>query len=221
MAYLDLSTFTQAGTPVLTISPDEKVSWAVVEKRDDVRLYYDFGEGYFGGFDWTIEWDSEVTDTDGTKAYPYFLVLSNGLGDMPNIASAYNYIAVFVDCGGPYYYLYDQVHGGATGSDYNWTNHAHFWYTLNYEVAVGAYGTLTLIIYNDAERTSVKDTLVVACGSVPNYRYMYAFNSQDGSGSGDDDDTTGYSQNFELTGFGSAQQLFNNNNITALVSGII
>ncbi len=168
MSIEDFSTYTEVdGTGVLTVT-SSKITGLNVDKDIDAYVYKDFTANHFNRlkvyFEVNIESGSDVggigymgfSDTVGTKA----------------AWEATSLIAGMAKVGGPLYKVI-LIRGNSVASD-NYTGSAD---TLYYCTIVRAAGSdsATLLVYDDAPRTNLLDTLAVAGYGANKWQYAYGF----------------------------------------------
>lgn len=178
MAYQDFTTYTE-------VDPDGKLSqsstrstWAAVTAHTEY-LYKDFGVAYFAG-NFTHKFDVNFSSVGGVGEIELW-GLANDLGDFHDLLVANKSEIVFSLSGG---ILYIQEIYGGTGY-YNTANTpttaTTYYCKVNYDSAVGTYGTFYLNVYpTDADRTdntNVISSKSLALHATPSFRYLYAAQS--------------------------------------------
>ena len=198
MANQDLTTYTEVDSNNRLTVISSKVTFAGLQKGDDAWVYYDFGANYFDGdFEHLLEVYLDASDAWG---FGSVWALTNTIDGTYDIAAAngdYLIVAIGKDASN-YRIQIRELDGGTKYSDtYVPSLDTLYYLKVKRDEAVGTYGTLYCYIYDDADRTSLVDTLTITLhSSKKDFRYFFALLSHGQSGSSATID--GYGQNHNL-----------------------
>jgi len=188
--YEDLTTFTEAGTANRIVVEPTQVTYVGLAQNNTTYLYKDYGAAYFGDFD--IEFEAQISRAVESTSQVTMLMLSNVLGNFPQIDTANEGLLVdFWWASNVTYWRLRDFNGDAqdllTQGDAQalW----HYWFKVTRSGT-----TITLYIYDDADRTSLVDTLSIT-GATTTYRYMNAMGSR---ASGVSDTLDGMNKNYKI-----------------------
>jgi hypothetical protein len=187
----DFSTYAETDPQTVVTVTATKVSWVGLDKDGTTRVLYDKGAAHFGNFqhlvtisasaaiysgDVLAQWAVCNSSTATTATYPIL------------------YIQITYNTTSWRIYLVERDDANNAQSDLT--------AAINYGTSTVKYFTIarsgtdfTCAIYNDASRTSLFDTLVIANVTETTMRYVYALAPQAGTR---DTDFTGYTENLDL-----------------------
>lgn len=181
MANEDLTTYTEVDSAGdITVTPDtvamdtmrnNAVSWVVDDKGAD---------HFAGALAFEHLFDLDLTAGDGATMTAG--VLANIEGTRQDIIDASeDSIGTQNAIAPPNVALkLEELDGGSSHVDSKTIIVAHYWFRFSYNPLVGSFGTITLLIYSDSDRTVLVDTQSVTLhSSVKSYRYNHAIQSID------------------------------------------
>ena len=179
MALEDFTTYTEVDPLNRFTVTSHNIDVFDLSKSEDAYVYSDKGVDHFDG-DYEHLEDAIIHNTTSHRSECGLWGLSNVVDELNTLLSTYDVHALSV--------LYEtpdvrfQLYEGVSGSLYSdsflgGSFETAYYFKIIRGESVGTYGTLYCYIYDDAERTSLVDTLSLALHEKRDFRYVYAVNS--------------------------------------------
>lgn len=182
-ASISLDDFTEVdpGAPAALSTSGKTATFQLLSQTDGLYLYKDYGAGYFGDFEFDIEFEETGSGADDTYPYRVFCCsLANALEDWNdnNGASETQVGIVYYRNTTSRYFATAESHGGSTSLSSLIAVSA---LTRYYLKLVRSSTTLTLYVYSNAERTTLVGSASVSCQNTT-FRYLFAVQAPHNAG---------------------------------------
>lgn len=155
-----------------------------LSKSEDAYVYFDKGVDHFDG-DYEHLEDAIIHNTTSHRSECGLWGLSNVVDDRNTLRSTYDVhsLSAFYETPDIFFSLTEGVSGSSyTDSFLSGSFETAYYFKIIRDESIGTYGTLYCYIYDDAERTSLVDTLSLALHEKRDFRYVYAVSSYNTGG---------------------------------------
>ena len=173
---LDYTTFTEIDPGNDFTVTQNKITVEELLRGTAGWIYYDYGAGYFSG-DFVHQFEYKHTGGNSVGAACVW-ALANAVDGWSDLSSSGDILNVrMTDISGTIQIQAESAVGGAKVSTaaISVATGVQYYGEIERDESVGAYGTLYLRIYTDAERTVLHDSASVAIEvAKTDYRYLYA-----------------------------------------------
>lgn len=190
LACEDLTTFTEVDSDDSITVSEDRVTFDTIQTLAVSYVVKDYGVDYFG--EYAIDFEVYI-DSAATSSVVGIMGVSNTYGTYQDMVDANDGITIrFYESGAGAAALRIEDESNDAYDDYivaATSTLGPFWCTFTRQGT-----TAKLLIYDDAARTSLVDTLSITC-ETDEKRYLYALHSRDGGGS---QSITGYTQCFNI-----------------------
>ena len=176
-----------------------RITFTALTNSEEAYVYKDFGVNHFDG-DFAHYVTVFYSSHDQNQPVATGWVLANDIDDVRGLLIGNKdafFIRAFVATGGQFRIDLNESDGGSLATDTADLSISTIYYLkLARDESVGSFGQLQCVIYSDAARTTVVDTLSLTLRtSKKDFRYLYPLSVWK---SGDADAATGYFENLEL-----------------------
>lgn len=199
MATEDLTTYTEVDPNSKLTVISNKITCINLYRPDGAYIYKNKGLNFFDAdFIHNFEIFIDGTTVFNSHAFPW--MMSNDLDVFINLKDASkSFICVYLFQFNDFsqIYIVEEHAGGEYTQNYNLSYDENYYLQIERDESVGTYGTLYLRIYSDSSRITLLTTLTLNLHSKIDFKYIFAMNSMDDSGS-ETSAFNGYVQNYDL-----------------------
>lgn len=180
MAFQDFSTYTEID-PNGRLAVTTNVITVTSLSRDEngCHVYKNFGVNFFR-HSFTHEGQLKTSTTGTTNGgYFSFLNFQNSVTNIDNTIDHVRAEVFMTSSTTPQISIVEAVSSTLYTSGYIAALDVDYWWTFDFDITIGTYGTIYLYIYTDASRTTLVSTLSVALHKAHILPYGYVINSFD------------------------------------------
>ena len=200
MAVEDFTTYTEVDPNSRITVTSTRVTAAGIARDEAAYVYKDKGAAFFSGnfiHDFTMFMDSTGGSTTG---WQYFWTLTNLVNSTLDIETAADdYLTVVGVRYASVWTIFISEFNGAsqlTDSDTTMAYDTVYYGRIERDEFVGTYGTFTLRVYSDSDRTVLVTAITINLRKNADLRYIYPVTSRNDT---DVDTSSGYTENLDLS----------------------
>ena len=187
----DYTDCTEVDVPARVAVAASQLTITDLDCDEEVYVYKDFGVDYFGG-DFEFQFSFNVSAT-ATNSYGYLWGLANAVDDLRATSITNDldcHVLYCIIVAGDCFLRFREYNGGSSvvSDVMTLSVSTDYYVTISRDESVGTYGTITLSVYTDSDRTvhATGSPEVVTLTEKQNFRYLYAMSAYKSGLSGKD-----------------------------------